>query len=147
MATITREHPLEGLPLPIVTLARRQDRLELLLQTPDGSRRFVPLEWTDVGTVNPPSLPSPSGLASLAGLLRLRTIVDALLQRLPAAEEQHDAQNPVDSAAAQAGLLPTAETPRSGLGNARRGHADRRAGHAGEADQTARDGERGGERA
>ena len=86
MATITREHPLQGLPLPIIRLVCRQGRLELLLQTPDGSRRFVPLEWTAAVTAAP-ALPSHSGLTSLAGLLRLRTIVDALLQRPPAAEE------------------------------------------------------------
>lgn len=69
----------------------------------------MPLEWSDVGTADPP-LPSHSGLASLSGLLRLRAIANALLQRLPAAEEQHDAQNPVDSAAAQAALPTTAES-------------------------------------
>ena len=110
MATITREHPLRGLPLPIIRLVRRQGRLELLLQAPDGCRRFVPLEWTDVVTATP-ALPSHSGLTSLAGLLRLRTIVDALLQRPPAAEEKHGAQNPVDSEAVQAGLLPAAQSP------------------------------------
>lgn len=57
MATITREHPLRGLPLPIIRLVRRHGRLELLLQTPDGCRRFVPLEWTDVATATP-ALPS-----------------------------------------------------------------------------------------
>ena len=139
MATITREHPLRGLPLPIIRLVRRQGRLELLLQTPDGCRRFVPLEWTDVVTATP-ALPSHSGLTSLAGLLRLRTIVDALLQRPPAAEEKHDAQNPVDSEAAQAGLLPAAQSPRAGLGNAQGVHSDRCAGHSGEADGTPRDG-------
>ena len=113
MATITREHPLQGLPLPIVRLACRQGRLELLLQTPDGSRRFVPLEWTDADTADPP-LTSHCGLASLAGLLRLRTIVDALLRRPPAAKEKHDALDPVDSAAAQPGLLPAAQPPRFG---------------------------------
>ncbi|MCY4430233.1 MAG: hypothetical protein OXC11_07560 [Rhodospirillales bacterium] len=86
MATITREHPLQGLPLPIVKLACRQGRLELLLQTPDGTRRFVPLEWTDADTADSP-VPAHSGLPSLAGLQHLRTIVDALLQRLRAAEE------------------------------------------------------------
>ena len=96
---ITREHPLQGLPLPVVRLASRQGRLELLLQTPDGSRRFVALEWTDADTRDP-ARPAQSGLMSLGGLLRLRTIVDALLQRPPAAEEQDAAKDPIDPAAA-----------------------------------------------
>jgi len=143
---ITREHPLQGLPLPVVSLASRQDRLELLLQTPDGSKRFVPLEWTDADTRDR-ALPAHSGLVSLAGLLRLRTIVDALLQRLPAAEEKEDAQDPIDSAAAQARRLPTARSQRSGLGSARGGHPERRAGCSDEADRAPRERARGGPRA
>ena len=146
MATITHEHPFRGLPLPIIRLVCRQGRLELLLRTPDGGRRFVPLEWTDAVTAGP-ALPSHSGLTSLAGLRPLRTIVDALLQRLPAAEEKLDAQNPADSKAAQAGLLPAAQSRRDGLRTAQGVHSDRRTGHAGEADGTPRDREQRGLRA
>lgn len=55
------------------------------------------MEWTDAATRDL-VLPAHSGRVSLVGLQRLRTIVDALLQRLPAAEEKDDAQDPIDPA-------------------------------------------------
>ena len=85
----------------------------------------MPLARTEAGTSNP-LLQSHSGLVSLAGSLRPRTIVASLLRRLPAAAGKHDAQTPVNSAPAQAGLLPTAQVSPLGLGSARRDHPDRR---------------------
>ena len=43
----------------------------------------MPLEWTDAGP-SEPLAPAHASLAPLDGLLRLRTIVDALLERLQA---------------------------------------------------------------
>lgn len=106
---ITRDHPLQGLPLPVLRLASKQAKLELLLQTPDGSRRFGPLERADAETRDR-TLPAPSGLVSLAGLLRLRAIVGALLHRLPVAEEKDDAQDRIDSATVRARRLPNARS-------------------------------------
>ena len=141
MVTITREHPLRGAPLAVAGRVCRQGRLQLLLETPDGSRRFVPAEWTDAGQLE---APSAACVAPLAGLLRLRTIVDALLQRLQAAEERHDAPAPIHSQATPAAAPPGTRSPRSGLGTPRRDGAQRRAGRSGAADRTRRERERGG---
>ena len=56
-----------------------------VLILPDGSRSLIPADWTDHG----PSArqvvdqTAPASLAGLEELLRLRTIVDALLRRAP----------------------------------------------------------------
>lgn len=81
VATFTREHRLQGLRLRAVRHARRQGRLKSLLQTPTGSRQFLPLESTEADTMNPPR-PSHSALALLAGSLRSDNIVDTLLEWL-----------------------------------------------------------------
>ena len=64
----------------------RQGQPVLLLLFPDGSRRFVPVAWTDAGP-DPVTAPRRQTLAPLQELLRARAIIDDLLQRLPAAKE------------------------------------------------------------
>ena len=58
----------------------------LLLILPDGSRSLVPAEWTDwqaeAGSTLAPDIQENS-LISLAGLLQVRMIADALLKRGP----------------------------------------------------------------
>lgn len=124
MVTITREHPLEGVPLPVAGHACRQGSLELLLRTPDGGKRFVSAEWTDAGRSEPPAA-AHACVAPLAGLPRLRTIVDASLQRLQAAEERDDAPAPIHSEAAPTPLLPGTRIPpfRTGKASTRRSAA------------------------
>lgn len=44
---MTREHCLQGVPLPMAGHTCRQGRLKLLLHTPEGSCRFVLAEWRE----------------------------------------------------------------------------------------------------
>ena len=76
----------------------RQGQPSLLLLFPDGSRRFVPVTWTDAAP-DPVTAPSRKTLAPLHDLLRARAIIDDLLQRLPAAQENPDAP-PADTSTA-----------------------------------------------
>jgi len=58
----------------------------LLLILPDGSRSLIPAEWTDwqaEARSTPASCAQEKCLMPLAGLLRIRTIADALLKRGP----------------------------------------------------------------
>jgi hypothetical protein len=52
-----------------------------VLILPDGSRSLIPAEWTEVGSSTQAVNQTPSNLASLEDLLRLRSIVDALQRR------------------------------------------------------------------
>jgi hypothetical protein len=101
--TIVRpRHPFEGSALDVLGWCHRGGELHLTLILPDGTRALVPAAWTD--------LPNDSShastqrirvafLASHAELLHARTIVDALLMQLnaantalpPAAEDSHAA--------------------------------------------------------
>jgi hypothetical protein len=66
--------------------------LQFVLILPDGSKSLVPAAWTDFKTVSSASPESPL-IGALNDLLRLRGLVDALLQRMP--------QLPVTSGAGQ----------------------------------------------
>ena len=85
-------HPLADRTLPALTQAVRDGELTLLLLFPNGDRRFVPVAWTDAipAKHSDPVPVRDATLAALADLRRARAIVDALLQRLLAAEETHD---------------------------------------------------------
>ena len=65
----------------------RNKRLHLLLILPDGSRSYIPADWTDFLDVSQDGSGDqarPIALASLSDLLHARSIIDALLRRLPA---------------------------------------------------------------
>jgi len=99
--TITRErHPFEGRPLAVISSIRRGGVLFLLVSLPDGSRSLVPAQWThwakgDAGGAR--ALPDDDtalrSLGSLADLLGLRHLVDALRSRsigsVPQTESRH----------------------------------------------------------
>jgi hypothetical protein len=55
-------------------------RLQFVLILPDGSKSLIPAEWTDFKTASGPS-PDFLLVGSLEDLLRLRSLVDALLRR------------------------------------------------------------------
>jgi len=75
-------HPFEGQSLEVLRHARMPGGLQFVLILPDGSKSLVPAEWTDFR--NPTDSPQPSQLVgSLADLLRLRDLTDALLRRAP----------------------------------------------------------------
>ena len=119
---ITRpSHPLVGTTLPVLTQAVRNEELTLLLLFPNGDRHFVPVAWTDA--VPPECLDPPPRrdecLAPLAALLRARAIVDALLQRLSAAQEAPDANlSPAAPAATDTAVPEHAHPGRGDLGDA-----------------------------
>ena len=99
--TITRERPpFEGRSLAVISSIRRGGVLFLLVSLPDGSRSLVPAQWTDwrkgdAGDVR--ALPDDDtalrSLGSLADLLGLRHLVDALRSRsigsVPQTESRH----------------------------------------------------------
>jgi hypothetical protein len=60
---------------------RRHGRLDLLLVLPDGSKSLIPAAWTDLEPRNEET-ERPEAIGSVRDLLRVRTVVDALLQRL-----------------------------------------------------------------
>jgi hypothetical protein len=68
----------------------RQRRHQFLLVFPDGSRRLVPIAWTDATSAGPNDHSSGTArrLAGITELLQARTIVDALLRRIETEEEQ-----------------------------------------------------------
>jgi hypothetical protein len=81
-------HPLEGRDLQVMGGLRRRDVQLLLVALPDGSRTLVPAQWTDWKPANNAdgllTLPEDNRerhIAPLGDLLRLRTIVNALLDR------------------------------------------------------------------
>src|SRR6516164_6501421 len=86
-ATIIRErHPFEGRALPVMSTIKRGGVLLLLIVLPDGSRSLIPASWTNWETDVDDTFASgvtdrEPCLASLANLLRVRVLVDALLGR------------------------------------------------------------------
>lgn len=88
--TIVRPaHPFDGQSLALLGHTQRKDRLHLLLILPDGSKSLIPAEWTNLSPAPNFAVHNHSAtLASLDELLRMRTVVDALLRRLaPATSE------------------------------------------------------------
>ncbi len=83
-------HPLEGQALAVLGWSHRQGQLHLLLVLPDGSRSWIPASWTDLKTAGDkaPAASGPQALASLSQLLQTRTIVDALLRRRGASDQE-----------------------------------------------------------
>lgn len=87
-------HPFEGKCLAVLGHTHRKDRLHLLLILPDGSKSLIPAEWTNLNpTPNLAVHSHGATLGSLDQLLRMRTVVDALLRRLAPAKS--DAPKPI----------------------------------------------------
>lgn len=90
--TIVRSrHPFEGSALNVLGWCHRRGELHLTLVLPDGTRALVPAAWTDLPIAQHLPRASPqcaraAFLASHAELLHARTIVDALLRQLDAAQ-------------------------------------------------------------
>ena len=74
---ITRpRHPLRGHPLRVLGRMRRHARLELLLELPDGSKRWIPQAWTDAEQDTTTS-DGVATLGSLADLLAASALSQA----------------------------------------------------------------------
>jgi hypothetical protein len=86
---ITRKcHAFEGQSLAVIGRIRRRGVLLLLVTLPDGSRSLIPVAWTDYQlTGSPPTSVGdfPHMLGALTDLLKARTIIDALRNRLATA--------------------------------------------------------------
>lgn len=85
--TITRSrHPFEGQRLVQLGQMRRHGRLELLLVLPDGSKRLIPAEWTDLEAAARPA--GPATVGAVADLQDTVGLVSALLARFDGCEVQ-----------------------------------------------------------
>ena len=87
---ILRErHPFEGRVLQALGAVHRRGVALLLVVLPDGSRSLIPAGWTDLAAmpVAEPAAATENGrlhsLARLVDFLHARTILDALLSRVP----------------------------------------------------------------
>ena len=92
---ITRKaHVFEGQSLGVLNRINRRTGVLLMVLCPDGSRRLIPMEWTDAATTAIADQRCPASLlpAECHDLLRLRALVDALLRRYEA--EPHHATEP-----------------------------------------------------
>jgi hypothetical protein len=88
--TILRErHPFEGRVLLALGAVHRRGVALLLVVLPDGSRSLIPAGWTDLAAIR---VAEPTAaiendrhhsLARLVDFLHARTILDALLSRVP----------------------------------------------------------------
>jgi len=88
---VRKRHPFEGRSLAVLGWAHRHGAMHLVLVLPDGTRSLIPASWTDLPGVAASSTnggqAGDATLASLAQWLRMRTVVDALLRRLPPASD------------------------------------------------------------
>ena len=82
-------HPFEGRVLQALGATHRRGVALLLVVLPDGSRSLIPAGWTDLAAmpVAEPAAATENGrqhsLARLVDFLHARTILDALLSRVP----------------------------------------------------------------
>ena len=75
-------HALEGKVLEVFAKVRHKRKPHLVLVLPDGSRSYIPVDWTDCVSTGDSSVTGDSPVASAADLLRLRQRVDCLLRRI-----------------------------------------------------------------
>src|SRR5712691_283882 len=92
VTVVRARHPFEGRSLHVFSAVHRKGRLLLVLILPDGSKSWIPADWTDLAShthpVQPSSTPTATTLGSLEHLLHARAVVDAILGRLaPATSE------------------------------------------------------------
>src|SRR5271167_1913643 len=86
---LRERHPFEGRVLLALGAVHRRGGALLLVVLPDGSRSLIPAGWTDLAAM-PVAEPAaatedgrPHSLARLVDFLHARTILDALLSRVP----------------------------------------------------------------
>jgi hypothetical protein len=86
---------LQGQSLEVLGWNHRNDILHLALVLPDGTRSFIPAQWTDLDitdTQNRQSTnrrPTKKVLGSICHLLQARKIVDALLCKMDLSKEEN----------------------------------------------------------
>ena len=84
-----RAHVFEGQLLKVVRRARRDNQSQFLLLFPDGSQRYVPVDWTDAGTAGPVDTRDTSGLPTVGlwELQQLRARIEWIRQRTEAVQD------------------------------------------------------------
>jgi hypothetical protein len=86
---------LQGQTLEVLGWNHRNESLHLTLVLPDGTRSFIPAQWTDLditATQNRRSAnkrPTKKVLGSICHLLHARKIVDALLGKMDSSKHVH----------------------------------------------------------
>ena len=108
-------HALEGKSITVLRQRLKKGRLHLLLAPPGADPVLIPADWTDFGirkhsagsanTVVVPSNP-PCTLGSIASLMQVRTVVDALLRGLSATGSDHQQQRDMEGSGATVPELP-----------------------------------------
>ena len=89
MKILRERHPFEGRVLQALGAVHRRGVALLLVVLPDGSRSLIPAGWTDLAAmpIAKPAAATENGrlhsLARLVDFLHARTILDALLSRVP----------------------------------------------------------------
>lgn len=79
---------MEGEALDVLGWLHRKGILHLTLVLPDGTRSYIPADWTNLGDICPQKFKSTSSrdstdrIASRSNLLQARKIVDALLLKI-----------------------------------------------------------------
>ena len=84
MNTVTltrRRHPFEGRSLRVLGSMRRHGAAELLVVLPDGSKRLIPVTWTDLEQPADGGDDGAATLGPVADLLRLSVLVSGLSAR------------------------------------------------------------------
>ena len=150
MSTITvvtltrRRHPFEGRPLPVLGSMLRHGAMELLVVLPDGSKRLIPVAWTDLesppggdGSDGPGTLGSPADLLSLSVLVsglsaRGADSGEQAARKSPCKEDDRAAYPAQSAAGADSGASPGPHRrvpgPAGGSGDGAAGPADRQGG-------------------
>jgi len=127
------------MPLDVLGWCHRRGELYLTLVLPDGTRSLIPAAWTDL-PASRRSLPGVqrvelASLGSRSHLLQARTVVNALLRRLEAADTvQPSTPQEMSHAAAELSRSTVAGRGRTRVEHARRGATRRRGKEAGATD-------------
>jgi hypothetical protein len=87
---------LQGQTLELLGWNHRNDSLHLTLVLPDGTRSFIPAQWTDLDITDTQNRqftnrrPAEKVLGSICHLLHARKIVDALLCKIDPSKEENN---------------------------------------------------------
>jgi hypothetical protein len=137
---IREKHPLNGHTLQLLGQTHRRGVLHVTVALPDGGTLLVPAAWTDQAAASPVETKTTSigrTLGSLLDLMRARTVVDALLNKLdsvavcPAGEEQ---EGPCATGTVSIAFTATTDST-TALGPDRPRTPDRRRGDPGKSDR------------
>ena len=115
-------HAHDGQVLRVIGKQATQNGLKLRVELPDGSRSFLPAEWTDMSDRTLPES-SATGIGRLSHLLHLRTVVDALCTRSDESrsvkEKRYAATSGIHRRNGRQGGASTAQVGETGRGGTR----------------------------